>query len=90
MDIKKLQEKRIVSKEGHFLPLVFVDIGIPAAFAAVYVGAGATFAGREIQKEWNNRKKNYSPIPLLIPYRPIISNKEEKKMLLDSINDIQF
>lgn len=86
MDLKKLQEKRIVSKEGHFLPLVFVDMSVPA----VYVGVGATFAGREIQKEWNNRKKNYSPIPLLIPYRPIMTNKEEKKMLLDSINDIQF
>ena len=86
MNIKTLQEKRIVSKEGHFLPLVFVDMSVPA----VYVGAGATFAGREIQKEWNNRKKNYSPIPLLTPYRPIITNKEEKKMLLDSISDIQF
>ncbi len=86
MNIKTLKETRIVSKEGHFLPLVFVDMSVPA----VYVGVGATFAGREIQKEWNNRKKNYSPIPLLTPYRPIITNKEEKKMLLDSISDIQF
>lgn len=86
MNIQKLKETCIVSKDGHFLPLVFVDMSIPA----VYVGAGATFAGREIQKEWNNRKKSYSPIPLQIPYRPIITNKEEEKMLLDSINDIQF
>lgn len=86
MNIQELKKTCIVSKEGHFLPLVFVDISIPAA----YVAAGVTFVGRDIQKEWNNRKKNYSPIPLLIPYRPIITNKEEKKMLLDSVNDIQF
>lgn len=86
MDIKKLQEKHIVSKEGHFLPLVFVDMSVPA----VYVGAGATFAGREIQKEWNNRKKSYSPIPLLTPYRSINNTTEEKEQLLNSINDIQF
>ena len=86
MNINKLQETRIVTKEGHFLPLVFIDMSVPA----VYIGAGATFAGREIQKEWNNRKKNYSPIPLLTPYRAINSATEEKEKLLNSINDIQF
>lgn len=86
MDIVKLKETRIVSKNGHFLPLVFVDIGVPAA----YLVAGATFAGREINKEWNNKKKNYSLIPLLIPYRKIKNNSEEKEHLLDSINDILF
>ena len=86
MNINKLQETRIVTKEGHFLPLVFVDMSVPA----VYVGAGATFAGREIQKEWNNRKKSYAPIPLLTPYRTINKTTEEKEQLLNSINDIQF
>ena len=86
MDIKKLQEKRIVSKEGPFLPLVFVDMSVPA----VYVGVGATFAGREIQKEWNNRKKSYSPIPLLVPYRHTSGSFEERERLISSIDDIHF
>lgn len=85
MDIKKLQETRIVSKEGHFLPLVFVDIGIPAAFAA-----GATFAGREIKTEWNNRKSKYTPIPQLVPYRTTSLSENEKEKLIKSIDDIQF
>lgn len=86
MDIKKLQEKRIVSKEGHFLPLIFVDMSVPAA----YMAAGATFAGREIQKEWNNRKKSYSPIPLLVPYRHTSGSFEERERLISSIDDIHF
>ncbi|MCQ2075465.1 MAG: hypothetical protein MJZ20_00295 [Bacteroidaceae bacterium] len=86
MNIENLKETRIVSKGGHFLPLVFVDMSIPAA----YVAAGATYAGREIQKEWNNRKINYSPIPLLASYCEIKINTEEKEHLLNSINDILF
>lgn len=86
MKIRKLQEIRIVTKEGHFLPLIFVDMSVPAA----YMAAGATFAGREIQKEWNNRKKSYSPIPLVIPYRPTLGTSEERERLICSIDDIQF
>ena len=85
MDIKKLQATRIVAKEGQFLPLVFVDIGIPAAFAA-----GATFAGREIKTEWNNRKNKFTPIPQLVPYRTISPSEDEKGKLINSIDDIQF
>lgn len=35
MKISELKEKRIVTKDGHFMPLVFVDIAIPAAYAGV-------------------------------------------------------
>ena len=87
MDIKKLQETRIVSKEGHFLPVIVVDLGfgVPAAFAA-----GATFAGREIKTEWNNRKNKYTPVPQLVPYRTISLSEDEKGKLINSIDDIQF
>lgn len=80
MNIEKLKETRIVSKGGHFLPIVFADINISAAFIAV----GAIKVGKNLK----NNNMNYSPIPQLIPYRKIKLNIEEKEHLMNSINDI--
>lgn len=85
MDIKKLQETRIVTKGEHFIPLVLADITIPAAFAA-----GATYAGKEIRHEWDNRKKKWLPTLQIVPYRMISANQNEKEQLIKSIDDIQF
>ena len=44
MNIRELAEKKIISKDGHFIPLVFVDMSVPTAF----VGAAATAATKNI------------------------------------------
>ena len=82
MNIKKLQETRIVAKDGHFLPLVFADMTIPAAFMA----AGA----KSLQTEWDNRKKKFSPVPRLIPYHPVSSCVDDREIIINSTDDIRF
>lgn len=86
MNIQDLKETRIIHPKGHFFPLVFVDMSVPAAF----VGAGATYAGRNIQQEWDNRKKKFSPVVHLTPFRLITAKLEERAIILNSVDDIKF
>lgn len=52
MKISELKEKKIVTKDGHFIPLVFSDIYI----SAKVIGVGAVFAGKEISKQIKDNK----------------------------------
>lgn len=83
MDIEKLKETRIVSKEEHFLPAVFVDMTIPAAAIAITIREGA--------KQFENKgKKKLVPIPKLSTYRLMSTNKADKEKLVSSIDDVIF
>lgn len=57
MDKGKLIKKEIVTKKGHFVPLVFVDLSVPTAA----VGAACTYAGRSINEELKDGKKYVRP-----------------------------
>lgn len=88
MKLQKIAEKKLISKDGHFVPLVFVDMAVPA----VYVGAAATYAGRQISANMNdNKKKNYSSIPnLACEFQKIKMQKSAIDVLTDSVNDINY
>ena len=88
MKLQEIAEKKLISKDGHFMPLIFVDMSIPS----VYVGAAATYAGRQISANMNDNKKNkFSPIPILAYEFPKIKmQKGAIDVLTDSINDINY
>lgn len=87
MNIRELAEKKIISKDGHFIPLVFVDMSVPTAF----VGAAATAATKNINQNINDNKKKFSAIPVFsgICSKNVL-NKEDIRNLLYSTDDIVY
>lgn len=87
MKIDDLKKKQVVTKDGHFMPIVFVDLSIPTAAVA----AGCTYAGKEI-----NRKINATNFPLpqigcnLSPYTSISTEKASLRALALSVDDITY
>lgn len=87
MKISELKEKRIITKDGHFIPLVFSDIYI----SAKVIGVGAVFAGKEISKQI---KDNKFSLPEMcresLPYTPICVESIDVRKLALSIDDIKY
>ncbi len=89
MNVEKLKETRIVSKEGNFLPLVFIDLSIPAAYVGVATTAGArNFKDRGGKGDGGTKK--FSSVPTLCPYCLISVKQEGREQLINSIDDILF
>lgn len=88
MIISELKEKRIVTKDGHFMPLVFVDIAIPAAYAGVALVQG----GRELDKQIKDNKHKFSHLNVFNNrvYTPINYGEAEVASLTMSIDDIKY
>ena len=88
MIISKLKEKRIVTKDGHFMPLVFVDVAIPAAYAGVALVQG----GRELEKQIKDNKHKFSHLNVFNNrvYTPINYGEAEVASLTMSIDDIKY
>ena len=88
MKISELKEKRIVTKDGHFMPLVFVDIAIPAAYAGVALVQG----GRELDKQIKDNKHKFSHLNVFNNrvYTPINYGEAEVTSLTMSIDDIKY
>ncbi|MGN0088667.1 MAG: hypothetical protein ACI35Y_06545 [Candidatus Limimorpha sp.] len=88
MKISELKEKRIVTKDGHFMPLVFVDIAIPAAYAGVALVQG----GRELDKQIKDNKHKFSHLNVFNNrvYTPINYGEAEVASLTMSIDDIKY
>ena len=88
MKISELKEKRIVTKDGHFMPLVFVDIAIPAAYAGVALVQG----GREFDKQIKDNKHKFSHLNVFNNrvYTPINYGEAEVASLTMSIDDIKY
>lgn len=89
MKISELQERKIVTKDGHFMPLVFVDLSIPAAYAGVALVQG----GRELDKQIKDNKHKFSSINMLNKnraYTPINYGEAEVASLTLSIDDIKY
>lgn len=87
MKLQEIAEKKLISKDGHFMPLIFVDLSVPS----VYVGAAATYAGRQMSANMNDNKKKFSPTPS--PTCAIQRIKIQKggiDILTDSISDINY
>lgn len=89
MKISELKEKRIITKDGTFMPLVFVEIGITAAYAGVALAHG----GRELDKHIRDNKHKFSH--LNIPnknrvYTPINYGEAEIASLTMSTDDIKY
>lgn len=88
MKISELKEKRIVTKDGHFMPLVFVDVAIPAAYAGVALVQG----GRELEKQIKDNKHKFSHLNVFNNrvYTPINYGEAEVASLTMSIDDIKY
>lgn len=88
MDIKDLTKKQIIHKDGAFMPLVFVDMALPAA----YVGAAAMAAKPQVNSKIDQKKREWiEGVELEVSYAGFcsISNDcEAKNSLLGSIDDI--
>lgn len=87
MKLDDLKKKQIVTGDGHFMPVVFVDMSIPTAM----IGAGATLAARELNKQL---KDNIITLPKSagnnLPYKSICAETADMKILALSIDDIAF
>lgn len=87
MEINELRKKQIVTKDGHFMPLIFVDMSIPSAM----IGAGATLAARELNKQLKNI---VMPVPKSLvgnlPYVSICAESADMNTLALSIDDVTF
>lgn len=89
MKISELQERKIVTKDGHFMPLVFVDLSIPAAYAGVALVQG----GRELDKQIKDNKHKFSHLNVFNNnrvYTPINYGEAEVASLTMSIDDIKY
>jgi hypothetical protein len=89
MKISELKEKKIVTKDGHFMPLVFVDLSIPAAYAGVALVQG----GRELDKQIKDNKHKFSHLNVFNKnrvYTTINYGKAEVASLTMSIDDIKY
>ena len=88
MKISELKEKRIVTKDGHFMPLVFEDVAIPAAYAGVALVQG----GRELEKQIKDNKHKFSHLNVFNNrvYTPINYGEAEVASLTMSIDDIKY
>ena len=83
-----LTKDGFVMLNGHFYPLIFVDMSIPTAA----IGATCTYAGRSIEKEINDGKKKFYPKINFIQERmtPLAFSIEQEEELLFSISDINL
>jgi len=89
MKISELKEKRIVNKDGHFMPLVIVEIGIPVAYAGVALVQGS----RELDKHIKDNKHKFSHLNVFNnnrAYTPISYGEAEVASLTMSIDDIKY
>lgn len=89
MKISELKEKRIVTKDGYFMPLVFVEIGVPAA----YVGYAFVQGGRELSNNMKDNKHKFSHLNVFNnnrAYTPINYGEAEVASLTMSIDDIKY
>lgn len=75
---------RIVLPNGPFMPLVFVDIGMPTAFVAA--------AARSIGKEFDDNKKKFSSSIQALRHSlsPISMSQSSESVMLSSIEDINI
>lgn len=75
---------RIVLPNGPFMPLVFVDIGMPTAFVAA--------AARSIGKEFDDNKKNFcsSIMALKQSLSTIKMSQSSESIMLGSIEDLNI
>lgn len=87
MEIKELKKKQIVTKDGHFMPMIFVDMSIPSAM----IGAGATLAAKELNKQLKNTVMP-EPQSLVanLPYVSISAGSTDMNALALSIDDVAF
>ena len=89
MKISELKEKRIITKDGTFMPLVFVGLELPAAYAGVALMQG----GRELNKQIKDNKHKFSSLNMLNKnrtYTPINYGEAEVASLTLSIDDIKY
>lgn len=86
MDLKDLKKNLLVTNEGHFMPLVFVEMGIPAAIIAM----GAKNVYTEASKEIKTNRFDSVPLSIVGQYVPICVNKGDLSMLALSIDDIKY
>jgi len=89
MEKQSLIIPRVVFPDGHFTPLVFVDLSIPTA---VIVG-GCTYVGREISKEVKDDKMVNPETCLSVikdNFFPMKISSSLERMLVASIDDIRF
>lgn len=88
MDIKDLTKKQIIHKDGAFMPLVFVDMALPAA----YVGVAAMAAKPQVNSKIDQKKREWiEGVELEVSYAgfcSISNDREAKNSLLGSIDDI--
>lgn len=85
MKIQEIARRRIISNDGHFVPLVFVDMSIPSAL----VGMAAMAASKSLNN--GNNKKKFSDIPAtLAEYSRAKFTGTDVNGLIFSINDINY
>lgn len=87
MDIKVLKEKQIVNRDGHFIPLVFVDMSIPTAL----VGGACMCAGKTINQSLNENKFSLpESFVKIFSYTPICAVPADLSVLKVSLDDIKY
>lgn len=88
MKISELKEKKIVTKDGTFMPLVFVGLEFPVAYAGVALVQG----GRELDKQIKDNKHKFSHLNVFNNrvYTPINYGEAEVASLTMSIDDIKY
>lgn len=84
MDILNLRKTEIVTKDGHFLPIVFSDL--PAAAC----GAAVMKLSYEIGKQFKDNKFSIPQKCYKNPYRHICEETMDLETLSLSIVDITF
>lgn len=84
MDILDLRKKQIVTKDGHFMPIVFADL--PAAAC----GAGVMKLCHEIGKQIKDNKFSLPQKSYRNPYVHICEETMDMEKLSLSIVDITF
>ena len=89
MDIEELRKTQVVTKDGHFMPLVFVDMSVPTAA----IGAMCTYAGRSIDqkvKENKNKMSVHFSKAKGFAFTPISNKPQELSQLALSIDDVIY
>lgn len=82
MDLRELKKNLVVTNEGHFMPLVFVEVGIPAAIIAM--------GAKNVYKELKTNRFDSAPLSVVGQYVPICVDKGDLSVLALSIDDIKY
>lgn len=84
MNLKKLNERRLITSEDHFMPVIFADL--PALLCGALVGKTAD----KLSEKTNNAIGHHPTCHESVFFTAMINNPYITRLLLNSIDDITY